>query len=230
MNHKVMEAYMYLLTLRDPKKFQYWGPSFLPTLIRSGTIESRRLRKHKNQDFPSNDECDEGQYSTAGPEASRGYDYKHVTAWSKKAAVVTMDLEKLFLPVHFEGTGDTAAHWVLAVINIKQKRFEWHDPARNETAYPHAEILSHLRQFLFDEAAHYSPGSEYAIAKWPVYIARDAPIQADNTSCGLFTCLFAEILGTGELLTTSSALEAKFSTVLGLQTHVLNNLLAAKIL
>jgi Ulp1 family protease len=199
MSDAVLHAYMYLLTQRDPARFQYWGPHFLVSLIR-----------------PDDDE-------------HRGYKYSRVSRHSRKNGVKTMELEKLFLPVHFKADDakDTAAHFVLAVINISGRQFEWYDPARNATVYPHAEILGHFRKYLIDEAAQYSPDVKHTIESWPVYISKDAPVQQDNFSCGIFTCMFAEILGAGRHL--AAAFGMPVDDVSRHRSHILENLLANQI-
>jgi Ulp1 family protease len=158
-----------------------------------------------------------------------GYNYANVKRHSKKAGVKTMELTKLFLPVHFKANDakDTAAHFVLVVVNVAERRFEWYDPAQDATAYPHDEILGNFRQFLIDEAAEYSPGVKHDIDSWPVYISRDAPVQEDNVSCGIFTCMFAEILGSGNLL--AGAFKSRPTEVARLRIHMLENLLGDKI-
>jgi Ulp1 family protease len=195
MNSEVLHAYMHLLTQRDPKKFQYWGPHFKENLMRPDD------------------------------EKRSGYNYANVKRHSRTAGVMTMELTKLFLPVHFKANGakKTASHFVLAVVNVAERRFEWYDPAQNATAYPHAEILGQFREFLIDEAAEYSPGVKHDIESWPIYISRDAPVQMDNDSCGIFTCMFAEILGVGNLL--AGAFGATEDDVSILRLHMIENLL-----
>lgn len=49
-----------------------------------------------------------------------GYDYARVRKWTNK--VNLFEMQKVFVPLH-----EHSNHWTMAVINIKDKRFEYYD-------------------------------------------------------------------------------------------------------
>lgn len=56
-------------------------------------------------------------------EQSKGYCYKDVKRWTKQTDIFTKHL--VIVPIHCHGN-----HWTLAVVNMKERRFEYYDSLR----------------------------------------------------------------------------------------------------
>ena len=56
-----------------------------------------------------------------------GYDYSRVQSWSRSNSAPRLDADKVLIPINVRKT-----HWVLAVINLRDKRFEFYDSFRGD--------------------------------------------------------------------------------------------------
>lgn len=126
-------------------------------------------------------------------------DYNEVRRWLKKANIVDItELEKVLLPVHVGGN-----HWCLAVIRMKEHRFEYYDSlgGRNE------QCLEHLRQYVKNEVQANAPGKLEALQldSWPMEMMKDIPRQQNGSDCGVFTIKYAEYVATGRALDFTQA-------------------------
>lgn len=123
-------------------------------------------------------------YKKLSPDA-RTYVYKDVSRWTRRAKVDVLKLDKIVVPVHVHGN-----HWCLAIINMRDRRFEYFDSlgGTNPTC------LKHLRQFVVDEVRAYHPTEVAAIGidEWTDVMRTDVPQQNNGSDCGVFTLKFAD--------------------------------------
>ena len=115
---------------------------------------------------------------------NHGYSYESVRDWSSKANVKVIEMDKVFIPVH------AFNHWCLAVINFKDKRFEYYDSlgGSNDT------LLQKLRMYVVDEARTHNHQNQYSLVDWEDHTPQDTPRQDNLEDCGVFTCKFADYL------------------------------------
>ncbi len=114
------------------------------------------------------------------------YSYESVKDFTKTAKMLHMD--KILLPVNI-----SEAHWVLAVINLTQSRFEYYDtmidmPNHKEKG---SEILDNLELYLIDEAKA-KMNINLDTSEWKrVFYDKLIPHQNNPYDCGVFVCQFA---------------------------------------
>ncbi|KAH3757041.1 cysteine proteinase [Pelomyxa schiedti] len=113
------------------------------------------------------------------PLLSRSYD--RVKKWSSKVDIFNMDM--LLFPIHQSGN-----HWCLAVINIRDKRFEYYDSFHS----PNDRCLQLLRNLLEAEAK--ARHVDVDVSGWPFYQPDTIPLQTNGSDCGVFACKFAECI------------------------------------
>ena len=118
-------------------------------------------------------------------EGPRGYCYKDVRRWTKKVDVFTKDL--VIVPVHCHGN-----HWTLAVINFRDKRFEYYDSLRGAGG----TYLSNLRRWLGEEHKDKKGGAEYDTSEWKdvTWKQGETPQQMNGSDCGVFMTRTADYL------------------------------------
>lgn len=109
------------------------------------------------------------------------YDYISVKRWTKNVDLFKMD--KIFVPIHL-GT-----HWTLAVINLKDKRFEYYDSLNGS---PH-KILTHLRKYIQDESMD-KKKTPFNVDSFKDYQRKDIPQQKNGYDCGMFCCKYTSYL------------------------------------
>ncbi|BFZ62507.1 hypothetical protein YB2330_003605 [Saitoella coloradoensis] len=108
--------------------------------------------------------------------------YASVRRWAKKAKVKIDDMDLVVVPVNVANT-----HWWLATINLAHKRLEcWDSISTNPGHY-----FSLIRSYLQSEC----PGLD--TSTWTEYADEQRPMQSNGSDCGVFTCLFAEVLSRG---------------------------------
>lgn len=119
-------------------------------------------------------------------EDARKYAFDRVQNWTTRANLDVFSLKKLLVPVNLP----RRHHWVLAVINMEEKRFEFYDSLGESGE----EVLGVLRRWLVDEARVKRDG-ELNIDEWTNYQPRDSVPQQNNAvDCGVFTSQFADCL------------------------------------
>lgn len=119
-------------------------------------------------------------------------------------------MDKVLVPVHVNKN-----HWCLAVINLRDTRFEYHDPmgGRNDRCLKVRPINSQsfslvvlffrwcasqiLRRWLVDEWKDKKSGKgapSFDVSKWEDFTpgAGEIPRQENGSDCGVFMCTFAE--------------------------------------
>lgn len=121
------------------------------------------------------------------------YNYARVRKWTKSIDVFRYD--KLLVPVNLE------VHWCLAVVNLRDRQFEYYDSLqdpRRESAAQRLCVAS-LRQWLVDEWADKRPAGvpRPDVAAWRDVMHPAIPHQQNGHDCGVFACTFAECITRG---------------------------------
>lgn len=130
---------------------------------------------------------------TQGP---AGFDYGGVRRWTTAAGVDVSALDLLLVPVNLD-----ASHWVLAVADLRGRRFAYLDSMHGPDS---SRVIPTLRRWLGAEvAARSGLDAEVGLGlgAWPVTVNEwgGAPIprQRDGGSCGVFVLKTAEHLERG---------------------------------
>jgi len=91
------------------------------------------------------------------------------------------------VPIHLK------IHWCLAVINVKEKRFEYYDSLGGRNP----ECLRTLRRYLIDEFADKKKGT-LSLDEWTDVVPENIPMQLNGFDCGVFCVKFADYCGRGQ--------------------------------
>eukprot|EP00741_Cyanophora_paradoxa_P025086 tig00000342_g24214.t1 len=117
------------------------------------------------------------------------YNYKNVQRWTRnKVDIFSMD--RVICPINVNNT-----HWTLAVINIKEKQFEYYDGYYGDGA----DAFRNLRRWLQDEHKD-KKNADLDLSQWRNVSPSSSrvPSQTDGNSCGVFACMFADYASTGD--------------------------------
>ena len=122
-------------------------------------------------------------------EEPAGYKYSHVAEWTRGKDVFSKDL--IMVPIHRPG------HWTLAVINMKQQRFEYYDSLRGPPGF----VFENLRRWLEDESLD-KKGVSLDTTGWTevVWKQGQTPQQRNSWDCGMFLIRTADWLARGAVL------------------------------
>ena len=122
-------------------------------------------------------------------EEPAGYKYSHVAEWTRGKDVFSKDL--IMVPIHRPG------HWTLAVINMKQQRFEYYDSLRGPPGF----VFENLRRWLEDESLD-KKGVSLDTTGWTevVWKQGQTPQQRNSWDCGMFMIRTADWLARGAVL------------------------------
>lgn len=117
-----------------------------------------------------------------------GYDYKAVRRWTtqKKLGYGLVDCDKIFVPIHKE------VHWCLAVINKKDKSFQYLDSLGGRDF----QVLRVLARYFADEMKDKS-GQEIDVGSWELEFVEDLPEQQNGFDCGVFMIKYADFYSRG---------------------------------
>lgn len=121
------------------------------------------------------------------------YDYDGVRRWTKD--VDLRRYQRILVPINLG-----QAHWVLAAIDLKAKRFELLDSYRPR----HPSCARLLRPWLAEEW-HTKYGAHVDVSHWPSVLRDDAPVQGNGFDCGVFVCMYVRCLVFGRKLDFSQA-------------------------
>ncbi|KAJ4764538.1 Sentrin-specific protease [Rhynchospora pubera] len=116
-----------------------------------------------------------------------GYDYKAVKRWTtqKKLGYSLIDCDKIFVPVH------KGNHWCLAVINVKQKSFQYLDSLGGMDGL----ALQSLAKYLVDEAWDKN-NVEMDTHLWKQETVSH-PRQRNGYDCGMFMLKYIDFYSRG---------------------------------
>ncbi|KAI7940012.1 hypothetical protein MJO28_013664 [Puccinia striiformis f. sp. tritici] len=100
-----------------------------------------------------------------------------VSRWTRKINIFEKDL--IFFPINLSNL-----HWVLGVINNRQKRFEYYDSLGGSGS----GVLSKLRRYYQDEYQA-KKDEDVDLNEWSDY-QPEVPLQSNSSDCGVFVCQF----------------------------------------
>jgi len=95
-------------------------------------------------------------------------------------------MDKVVVPIHLGN------HWCLAVINFKQKRFEYYDSLGSSND----SCLKTLKKYLLDESMD-KRKNPIDLSDWEDYQPKDIPLQKNGYDCGVFMCKYADCTSAG---------------------------------
>ncbi len=119
-----------------------------------------------------------------------GYNYDSVRKWSLRTGLRILDVHYVLIPINI-----TNKHWCLAVINVKDKTFEFHDPFGGSKNLPR-NLFQIMQNYLQDEVKNYGTQQESLnLTEWMTIINKKTyPKQQNNYDCGVFICLYADYI------------------------------------
>lgn len=116
-----------------------------------------------------------------------GYNFRKGLAYVRNKNVFDMDM--LVIPMN-----QNENHWVMVVVNIKEKRIEFYDPLQQRrTIYTEMFFM----QKWFAELAALQNFKTVNIQAWGSQMMTNVPLQKDINNCGVYVCHFAEFLSRG---------------------------------
>jgi hypothetical protein len=158
-------------------------------------LQERDTRLHENQKGEEYPKCHffnsfflSKLYKDAGM-----YEYNNVRRWTVPGRLKAvgqsrssiLDCDKIIVPVN-----QCNVHWVVAVINLEEKRFEYYDSLNGEDS----ECLNYLAQYLVDEFKNKRSEDRKDILEWPKVYPKSIPKQVNGYDCGVFLLLFSDYL------------------------------------
>ncbi|CAH2054740.1 unnamed protein product [Thlaspi arvense] len=117
-----------------------------------------------------------------------GYNYGAVRRWTsmKKLGYHLIDCDKIFIPIHMN------IHWTLAVINIKDRKFQYLDSFKGREP----RILDTLARYFVDEVRDKSE-VEVDVSQWRQEFVQDLPEQRNGFDCGMFMLKYLDFYSRG---------------------------------
>ncbi|CAL5061074.1 unnamed protein product [Urochloa decumbens] len=117
-----------------------------------------------------------------------GYDFQSVRRWTtfKKLGYGLIECEKIFIPVHRD------MHWCLAVINMKEKTFQYLDSLGG---WGH-DVLRVLARYVMDELKDKS-NIEIDTTSWVEEVSDCLPLQHNGWDCGMFMLKYIDFHSRG---------------------------------
>ncbi|XP_047171108.1 ubiquitin-like-specific protease ESD4 isoform X1 [Vigna umbellata] len=112
-----------------------------------------------------------------------GYDFKSVRRWTsqKKLGYGLHECDKIFVPIHKE------IHWCLAVINKKEKKFQYLDSLKGVDTH----VMKVLASYIVDEVKD-KTGKDIDVSSWEKEFVEDLPEQQNGYDCGVFMIKYAD--------------------------------------
>ena len=116
-----------------------------------------------------------------------GYEFRSGLPYVRNKNVFDMDM--LVIPMN-----QNEVHWVMVVVNIKEKRLEFYDPLQQGMTI-YTEML--IMQKWFAELAALRNLKTVNIQAWDSQMLTNVPLQKDGYNCGVYVNHFAEFLSRG---------------------------------
>lgn len=116
-----------------------------------------------------------------------GYVYDNVKVWTKRMKDL-LQADKILVPINKDGN-----HWVLAVINVRDKRFEFYDALPSGWKDFEHEVFGNLRRWLCDESRD-KLKKEWDLTGWVDYGPTEIPHQQNGYDCGMFAVKYAQCM------------------------------------
>ncbi|KAL7080917.1 hypothetical protein ACP275_14G008400 [Erythranthe tilingii] len=112
-----------------------------------------------------------------------GYNFQSVRKWTtqKKLGYSLLDCEKIFVPIH------QGAHWCLAIINKKDKKFEYLDSLKGFDM----QVLHVLAKYYVDEVKDKNK-EDVDITSWKAEFVTKHPEQENGFDCGVFMIKYVD--------------------------------------
>lgn len=107
--------------------------------------------------------------------------YAKVKRWTKRVDIFSKDL--VFVPIN------KSYHWVLGVIDMKNKKISIYDSLYGKDQRTLDILLRYLEEEHLDKKK-----TEYDTSDWKTEAPNNIPKQENAYDCGVFTCIFAERL------------------------------------
>ena len=124
--------------------------------------------------------------------------YMGVRNWTSRRNIDLFDLsqvEVLLIPVH------VVDHWALGVVDMMNKMTVYLDSLGSDSVEFHSTILAYLQS----EFAAKHPGQDMAWNAWSRKTAsKTLPLQSNGSDCGIFICMYALALASGNDFSTIS--------------------------
>lgn len=117
---------------------------------------------------------------------SRGY--SSVARWAKRKGIDVTKQDFIFVPINRHNT-----HWCLAVVNNRDRRFEFYDSMNGAGT----AALDLLRDYMYQQTADTSPGAnraEMGYDKYAIFSTLPCPQQQNSYDCGVFVSKMVEVL------------------------------------
>ncbi|KAA3467911.1 ubiquitin-like-specific protease ESD4 [Gossypium australe] len=117
-----------------------------------------------------------------------GCNYKAVKRWTsqRKLGYCLFDCDKIFVPIHKD------IHWCLAVINKKDRKFQYLDSLRGRDG----KVLNALANYFVEEVRDKS-GEDIDISSWEREHVEDLPTQKNGFDCGMFMLKYIDFYSRG---------------------------------
>ncbi|EOA30495.1 hypothetical protein CARUB_v10013619mg [Capsella rubella] len=117
-----------------------------------------------------------------------GYNYGAVRRWTsmKRLGYHLKDCDKIFIPIHMN------IHWTLAVINIKDRKFQYLDSFKGREP----KILDALARYFVDEVNDKSE-VDLDVSGWRQEFVQDLPMQRNGFDCGMFMLKYIDFYSRG---------------------------------
>ncbi|KAF8094639.1 hypothetical protein N665_0358s0021 [Sinapis alba] len=117
-----------------------------------------------------------------------GYNYGAVRRWTsmKKLGYHLIDCDKIFIPIHMN------IHWTLAVINIKERKFQYLDSFKGREP----RILDALARYFADEVRDKNE-VDVDVSQWRQEFVQDLPEQRNGFDCGMFMLKYMDFYSRG---------------------------------
>ncbi|KAI9482911.1 MAG: hypothetical protein EXX96DRAFT_124425 [Benjaminiella poitrasii] len=116
--------------------------------------------------------------------------YAKIRRWTKRVDIFAKDL--LFIPIN------QSYHWVLGVIDMKNKKVLVYDSLGGDHDRMLSVFLDYLKQEHLDKKK-----TPFDSTGWVMVAPKDIPRQGNMSDCGAFTCTFAERLSRQQPFTFS---------------------------
>ncbi|KAE9609598.1 hypothetical protein Lal_00006733 [Lupinus albus] len=115
---------------------------------------------------------------------TNGYDFKSVRRWTsqKKLGYGLHECDKIFVPIHKQ------VHWCLAVINKKDKKFQYLDSLKAVDT----QVLKVLAKYFVDEVKD-KTGKDIDVSFWEKEFVEDLPEQKNGYDCGVFMIKYTDL-------------------------------------
>ncbi|XP_027364307.1 ubiquitin-like-specific protease ESD4 isoform X2 [Abrus precatorius] len=119
---------------------------------------------------------------------NNGYEFKSVRRWTsqRKLGYGLLECDRIFVPIHQE------IHWCLAVINKKEKKFQYLDSLKGRDSY----ALTVLARYFVDEVKD-KTGKDIDVQTWEKEFVEDLPVQENGFDCGVFMIKYADFYSRG---------------------------------